>query len=125
MKILCCYKTKYVYCRRSGEGSPQKVMDWREENKLVDCVRLRANKHNNSQQCWELLANNVAPFAWGLKYDRFQTLCNNKQQLPTICNRVCKWTQHVTSNNVASVCMQPNLQGAGFIMGSKMDIFRL
>ena len=26
------------------------------------------------------------------------------QQRPTTCNRVCKRTQHVTSNNVASVC---------------------
>ena len=25
----------------------------------------------------------------------------------TTCNRVCKRTQHVTSNNVASVCTQP------------------
>ena len=35
---------------------------------------------------WESLAQ---------KFDRFQTLCNN---------RVCKRTQHLTSGNVASVC---------------------
>ena len=47
------------------------------------------------KNCWELLAQ---------KFDRFQTLHNNFQQHVTICNRVCKRTQHVTSNNVASVC---------------------
>ena len=39
--------------------------------------------------CWELLAE---------KFDRFQTA----QQHPTTCNRVCKRTQQVTSNNVGS-----------------------
>jgi len=38
------------------------------------------------------------------KFDRFQTLRNNTEQHPTTCNRVCKRPQHVTSNNVASVC---------------------
>ena len=46
------------------------------------------------KKCWELLAE---------KCDRFQTLRNNTRQHPTTCNRVCKGTQHVTSNNVASV----------------------
>ena len=46
------------------------------------------------RKCWELLAE---------KFDRFQTLRNNTQQHPTTCNnRVCKRTQHVTSNNVGS-----------------------
>ena len=45
------------------------------------------------KKCWELLAE---------KFDRFQTLRNNAQQHPTTCNRVCKRTQHVTSNNVGS-----------------------
>ena len=36
------------------------------------------------------------------KFDRFQTSRNNTQQHPTTCNRVCKRTQHVTSNNVGS-----------------------
>ena len=40
----------------------------------------------------------------GLKFGRFQTLLNNSQQNAKICSRVCKWTQHVISNNVASVC---------------------
>ena len=47
------------------------------------------------KKCWELLAE---------KFDRFQTLRNNTQQHPTTCNKLCKRTQHVTSNNVASVC---------------------
>jgi len=45
------------------------------------------------KKCWEFLAE---------KFDRFQTLRNNTQQHPTTCNRVCKRTQHVTSNNVGS-----------------------
>ena len=54
-----------------------------------------ASAITEQKKCWELLAE---------KFDRFQTLCNNTQQHPTTCNRVCKRTQHVTSNNVASVC---------------------
>ena len=27
-------------------------------------------------------------------------------ELPTTCNRVCKWTQQITSNNVGSVCTE-------------------
>ena len=45
------------------------------------------------KKCWELLAE---------KFDWFQTLRNNKQQHPTTCNRMCKRTQQVTSNNVGS-----------------------
>ena len=45
------------------------------------------------KECWESLAQ---------KFDWFQTLRNT--ELPTTCNRVCKWTQHLTSDNVASVC---------------------
>ena len=45
------------------------------------------------KKCWELLAE---------KFDRFQTLRNNAQQHPTTCNKVCKRTQHVTSNDVGS-----------------------
>ena len=45
------------------------------------------------KKCSELLAE---------KFDQFQTLGNNTQQHPTICNRVCKRTQHVTSSNVES-----------------------
>ena len=45
------------------------------------------------KKCWELLA---------LKFDRFQTLRNNSHQHATTCNRVCKRTQHLSSNNVGS-----------------------
>ena len=68
-----------------------------------------------AQQCWKSCANGsniVLRFGdhgikemLGLlaeKFDRFQTLCNNTQQHPTTCNRVCKRTQHVSSNNVGS-----------------------
>ena len=54
-----------------------------------------ASAITEQKKCWELLAE---------KFDWFQTLRNNTQQHPTTCNRVCKRTQHVTSNNVASVC---------------------
>ena len=50
-------------------------------------------KITEQKKCWELLAK---------KFDRFQTLRNNSQQHATTCNRVCKRTQHVTSNNVGS-----------------------
>ena len=52
-----------------------------------------ASAITEQKKCWELLAEKV---------DRFQTWCNNTQQHPTTCNRVCKGTQHVTSNNVGS-----------------------
>ena len=58
-----------------------------------------ASAITEQKKCWELLAE---------KFDRFQILRNNSQQHPTTCNRVCKRTQHVTSNNVASVCMGLN-----------------
>ena len=45
------------------------------------------------KKCRELLAQ---------KFDRFQTLRNNSQQHATICKRMCKRTQHVTSNNFGS-----------------------
>ena len=52
-----------------------------------------ASAITEQKKCWELLAE---------KFDRFQTLRNNTQQQPTTCNRVCKRTQHVTSNNFGS-----------------------
>ena len=54
-----------------------------------------ASAITEQKKCWEWLAQ---------KFDRFQTLHNNSQQHPTTCNSVCKRTQHVTSNNVATVC---------------------
>ena len=68
---------------------------------LLSCVQTDATTPNIvGQQWWELLR----PFARSSKFDRFQTLRNNSQQHATTCNRVWKRTQHVTSNNVASVC---------------------
>ena len=52
-----------------------------------------ASAITEQKKCWELLAE---------KFDWLQTLLNNTQQSPTTCNRVCKRTQHVTSNNVGS-----------------------
>ena len=52
-----------------------------------------ASAITEQKKCWELLAE---------KFDQFQTWRNNKQQRPPTCNRVCKRTQHVTSNNVGS-----------------------
>ena len=52
-----------------------------------------ASAITEQKKCWELLAE---------KFDRFQTLRNNTQQHPATCNRVCKWTQLVTSHNVGS-----------------------
>ena len=61
----------------------------------MDPTLLRyASAITERKKCWELLTE---------KFDRFQTLRNNTQQHPTTCNRVCKQTQHVTSNDVASV----------------------
>ena len=54
---------------------------------------LYASEIREQKKCWELLAE---------KFDWFQTLRDNTQQHPTTCNRVCKRTQHVTSNNVGS-----------------------
>ena len=36
-------------------------------------------------------------FAWGEKFNWFQTLRNNSHRHATTCNRMCKLTQHVTS----------------------------
>ena len=69
------------------------------------------------QQCWKSCTNgsNIVALrfgdhgtkemfgAVGLKVCRFQTLRNNYQQHATTCNRLYKRTQHVTSNNVATV----------------------
>ena len=46
-------------------------------------IKLRANGHNNSQQCWELLANNVASFCTGLKVS---SVSNFAQQHATGCS---------------------------------------
>ena len=65
------------------------------------------------KKCWELLAE---------KFDRFQTLRNNTQQHPTTCNRVCKRTQQVTSNNAGS-CWPTILRP--FARGLKVKVERV
>ena len=50
---------------------------------------------HRTKEFWELL---------GQKFYWCQTLRNNSQQHAITCNRVCKRTQHMTTNNVASVC---------------------
>ena len=59
------------------------------------------------KKCWQFLAQ---------MFDRFQSLRNNSQQHATSCNRVCKRTQHVTSNNVASICTGLNLSSAPILL---------
>ena len=62
------------------------------------------------KKCWELLAQ---------KFDGFQTLHNNSQQHATTCNRMSRRTQHVTSNNVASVCARLNVMSrASLVLSS-------
>ena len=69
-----------------------------------------ASAITEQKKCWELLAQ---------KFDGFQTLRNNSQQHPTTRNRVCKRTQHVTSNNVASVCTRLNVMSrASLVLSS-------
>ena len=56
-----------------------------------------ATSANNSQHCWVLLANNVAPVCMGLKV---WPVLNYMQQVPTSANIVvllCKRTQQVTT----------------------------
>ena len=60
---------------------------------VTKCDSTYAPAITEQKKCWELLAE---------KFDRFQTLRNNMQQHPITCNKVCKRTQHVTSNNFGS-----------------------
>ena len=73
-----------------------RIQCWKNRAETDPTLLPYASAITEQKKCWELLAE---------KFDRFQTLQNNKQQHPTTCNRVCKRTHHVTSNNVASVCM--------------------
>ena len=75
------------------------------------CATLRRSRNKrNVGSCW-------------LKSLPVQTLRNNTQQHPTTYNRVCKRTQHVTSNNVGSfwpTMLHPFARGF-----SAMNIIRL
>ena len=72
----------------------------------TDPTSLRyASAITEQTNCWELLTE---------KFDRFQTLRNNTQQHPTTCNRLCKRTQHLTSNNVGNcwpIMLRPFARG--------------
>ena len=48
------------------------------------------------KNCWELLGQNLTSFKL------CATSLNNTQRHATICNRMCKRTQHVTSHNVGN-----------------------
>ena len=68
-----------------------------------------ASAITEQNKCWELLAQH---------FDWFQTLRNNSQHHATTYNRMCKRTQHVTSNNVGS-CWPTMLRP--FARGFKFD----
>ena len=57
----------------------------------------RNNSADNSHQCWDLLANNVAPVCPRLNVWPDSSLT---KQHETKCNGLCKRTQHVISSNV-------------------------
>ena len=91
---------------RNAQARPQQC--WNSCANGSNIVALRFGDHG-TKKCWELLAE---------KFDRFQTLGNNTQLHPTTCNRVCKRTQYVTSNNVGScwpTMLRPFAQGLTFI----------
>ena len=73
------------------------------------------NKRAWPQQCWKSCANgsNIVALRFGdhgtkemlgVVGWKVWPVSNFAQQHATTCNRVCRRTQHVTSNNVASVC---------------------
>ena len=68
-------------------------------------MRLCVMHVRRRNKCWKSCANgsNIVALRFG-DHDLFQTARNNSQQHATTCNRVCKRTQHVTANNVVSVC---------------------
>ena len=61
---------------------------------LLSYVQTDATKH-----CWP---SSVGSWCVHLHDAKRLTLRNNSQQHTTTCNRMCKRTQHVTSNNVGS-----------------------
>ena len=67
-------------------------------------IKLHANGLNNSQQCCVCLHR-----------AKRLTLRTNSQKHTTTCNRVCKRTHHVTSNNVGS-CWPIKLCSFAFLM---------
>ena len=58
------------------------------------------------KKCWELLAQT---------FDPLPALRNNSQQHATTCNRMCKRTQHVTSNIVKFLEFHSTKQGVPLV----------
>ena len=88
--LLVIFLGHYTYVHEHFSVNTQRI----KYLSVLSCMQTDATTPNIvGQQCWELLAQ---------KFDRFQTLRNNSQQHATTCNRVCKRTQHLTSNNVGS-----------------------
>ena len=63
----------YFWRGLSMEGNLRFKIDWAS-------LRLRANGRNNSQQCWELLANNVASVCTGLKVWPFSNFTHKQKK---------------------------------------------
>ena len=56
----------------------------------------------------------VGPTMLGVVASVLAVVCKRMQQLPTTCNKVCKRTQHVTSNNIGScwlTMLRPSARG--------------
>ena len=79
----------------------------------------------NNHKCWKSCANGskIVTFSFDhhgtkeilgvvdlkvLPVSKFARQLPTTTQQPKTCNRMCKRTQHVTCNNVASVCTRPN-----------------
>ena len=99
--LVCALFSVYIFGRRFSA--------------ILASFRLRANGRNNSQQCWELLANKVASVCTGDKSMTGFKLCattsNNMQQgvqADATCNIQQCW--ELLANNVASVCTNWNSQ---------------
>ena len=91
LEVVACVLA--VVCKRMQQLPTMLVPGKDTTHKSLQTMR---NERAWPQHCWK---------SWKLlaeKFDRFQTLRNNTQQHPTTSNRMCKWTQHVTSNNVGS-----------------------
>ena len=63
---------------------------WKNGANGSNIAALRFDDHG-TKKCWEMLTQ---------QFDRFQTLHKNSHQHAPTRDRVCKRTQHVTSNNV-------------------------
>ena len=66
-------------------------------------------------------ANNVVSVCTGLNVWLVSNFATNSQKHATSCNRVCKETHHVTSNNVDS-CWPTKLWSFAFLMSFKVYI---